>query len=230
MYTQYLELKMKKNNPELADYLKTRLFCNKTRKPYKSEPYDELHEEFNRRGMRFQNNRSEEEFANSFTIVNDYHEMRNSLMSEMGLSNNTDQKYRSENLQLNVMDMRQKMRSELYLSRPDIEEDVRTLSGEQLDDSILEITKIASDMRQQNLVHVMNRSDFFGKYSTTKIDFFSNETAEPDIENQIKIIISCIEDKDDLNTMYQYWSNLKNSPDYNEEIFLNDLIDNKINP
>ena len=57
MYTQYLELKMQKNNPELADYLRTRLFCNKTRKPYKSEPYDELHEEFNRRGMRFQNNK-----------------------------------------------------------------------------------------------------------------------------------------------------------------------------
>ena len=48
--------------------------------------------------------------------------------------------------------------------------------------------------------------------------------------NQIEIIISCIEDKDDLNTMYQYWSNLKNSPDYNEEVFLNALIDNKINP
>ena len=85
-------------------------------------------------------------------------------------------------------------------------------------------------MRQENLVHVMNRSDFFGKYSTTKIDFFSDETAEQDIENQIKIIISCIEDKDDMITMYHYWSNLKKSPDYDEEIFLIDLIDNKINP
>ena len=124
-------------------------------------------------------------------------------MSEMGLSNNTDQKYRSENLQLNVMDMRQKMRSELYLSKPEIEE---------------------------NIINVMNRSDFFGKYATTKINFFSDETAEQDIENQIKIIISCIEDKDDLNTMYEYWSNIKKTPDYDEELFLNDLIDNKINP
>ena len=28
--------------------------------------------------------------------------------------------------------------------------------------------------------------------------------------------------------MYQHWTNLKDSPDYNEEAFLNDIIDNKI--
>lgn len=203
MYTQYLELKMQKNNPELADYLRTRLFCNKTRKPYKSEPYDELHEEFNRRGMRFQNNKTEEEFANSFTIVNEYHEMRNSLMAEFGLSNNTDQKFRSEDLQLNVLDMRLKMRSELYLSRPEREDDVRTLSGEHLDESILDITNIASSARQKSLINVMNKSDFFGKNVATKIDFFSTDRVASDIEEQIKILISCIEDRDELHTMYQ---------------------------
>ena len=105
---------------------------------------------------------------------------------------------------------------------------MHTLGGEQLDESILDITNIASNVRQQNLANVMNKSNFFGKQSATKIDFFSNDRVEQDIESQIKILISCIEEKDDLTTMYQYWSNLKNSPDYNEEMFLTDLINNKV--
>ena len=74
----------------------------------------------------------------------------------------------------------------------------------------------------------MNKSDFFGKNVATKIDFFSTDRVASDIEEQIKILISCIEDRDELHTMYQYWTNLKDSPDYNEEAFLNDIIDNKI--
>ena len=105
---------------------------------------------------------------------------------------------------------------------------MHTLGGEQLDESILDITNIASNVRQQNLANVMNKSNFFGKQSATKIDFFSNDRVEQDIESQIKILISCIEDKDELTKMYHYWSNLKNSPDYNEEMFLTDLINNKV--
>ena len=105
---------------------------------------------------------------------------------------------------------------------------MHTLGGEQLDESILDITNIASNVRQQNLANVMNKSKFFGKQSATKIDFFSNDRVEQDIESQIKILISCIEDKDELTKMYHYWSNLKNSPDYNEEMFLTDLINNKV--
>ena len=120
------------------------------------------------------------------------------------------------------------MRSELYLSRPEREDDVRTLSGEHLDESILDITNIASSARQKSLINVMNKSDFFGKNVATKIDFFSTDRVASDIEEQIKILISCIEDRDELHTMYQYWTNLKDSPDYNEEAFLNDIIDNKI--
>ena len=105
---------------------------------------------------------------------------------------------------------------------------MHTLGGEQLDESILDITNIASNVRQQNLANVMNKSNFFGKQFTTKIDFFSNDRVEQDIESQIKILISCIEDKDELTKMYHYWSNLKNSPDYNEEMFLTDLINNKV--
>ena len=55
-----------------------------------------------------------------------------------------------------------------------IEDIVHTLSGEQLDEIILDITNIASNVTQQMFVNVMNKSDFFGKQSTIKVDFFLN--------------------------------------------------------
>ena len=164
MWTQYYDLKMKKNAPDLATYLEKRLFCNKSGRPYRSEPYDELHEEFNRRGMRFQNNKTEEEFANSFTIVHEYVDMRDTMLSETGLSEESDQKFRTQNLEPNILDMRKMLRKNKYLSNPELTEDVLSIKGEELDESILNINKLAREARQENIMHVLNSGDFFTRH------------------------------------------------------------------
>ena len=228
MWTQYYDLKMIQNNPELSNYLSSRLFTNKSRKPYSAEPADENHEEFNRRGMRFQNNKDETTFSNSFTIVNDYFEMRESHMSELGLKTEQDQKYRPQNLELNITDMRICMRRENYLNNPSVTSAVKSLGGEELKESIMKIQDIAVSTRQKNILQVMNNSDFFARYPSTKCNFFEHDPIEPDYEEQIRILISSIEDKDDMDQMYRYWLTEKRKKNYSKETFIDHLLNNKI--
>lgn len=178
--------------------------------------------------MRFQNNTNETTFSNSFTIVNDYFEMRESHMSELGLKTEQDQKYRTHNLELNVTDMRIHMRRENYLNNPSVENVVKTLGGEELNESILKIQDIAVSTRQENILQAMNKSDFFARYPSTKCNFFQNDTVEPDYEEQIRILISSIEDKEEMDQMYRYWLQEKRRKNYSEETFLNDLLNNKM--
>ena len=69
IWTDYQDEKMEKTQPELYQYLSTRKFTNKTGNPYGFEPHDERHEEFNKLGLNFQNNRTTEAFATSFAVV-----------------------------------------------------------------------------------------------------------------------------------------------------------------
>ena len=118
---------------------KLRMFCNKSGRPYHSEAMDKFHEEFIRKGMRFQNNRDEQEFENSFTIVNDNVAMRDYMFKELGLNNKTNQNFVKHNLEYIIFDMRVLMRSITYLSNPENDDTPRTLSGEELNESILKI-------------------------------------------------------------------------------------------
>ena len=228
MWSQYFEMKMERSRPELHKYLETRLFCNSSGKPYRAEPYDEKHEEFNRKGMRFQNNKTEEEFANSFTIVNDYVELRDTVINDLGLNTKAEQNFRSQNLEPNIHDMRLMMRTKKYLSNPTEDENLISLSGEELDENILNIFDISRKVRQDNILKVMNRSDFFGSYTCNKFDFFEKGDLDLDLVEQIRILIGSISDDDDRNDMYKFWQKSLKKPDYNEESFLNDLLNNKI--
>ena len=106
---------------------KLRMFCNKSGRPYHSEAMDKFHEEFIRKGMRFQNNRDEQEFENSFTIVNDNVAMRDYMFKELGLNNKTNQNFVKHNLEYIIFDMRVLMRSITYLSNPENDDTPRTL-------------------------------------------------------------------------------------------------------
>ena len=154
--------------------------------------------------------------------------MRNSLLDELGLKTEYDQKHRIQNIELNVTDMRIKMRRENYLTHPDVDNVINTLGGEELSESILQIQDIAVSTRQENILQVMNRSTFFGKNSAKKYSFFDNEPDGPDFEEQIRILISSIEDKKDMDQIYRYWQSEKKKRDYSEETFLDNLITNKI--
>ena len=39
-------------------------------------------------------------------------------------------------------------------------------------------------------------------------------------DEQIRILISSIENEDEMKDLYEYWQHLKRSEDYDEEVFL----------
>jgi hypothetical protein len=79
IHTDYLEAKMAKNVPELKEYLDVRKCSNFTSKPYASEPHDERHEEFNKRG---QNVKTADDFKQSFQLVDHYTQMKDSCFED----------------------------------------------------------------------------------------------------------------------------------------------------
>mgnify|MGYP001269924642 FL=1 len=48
------------------------------------------------------------------------------------------------------------------------------------------------------------------------------------MNEQIRILISSIEDKEEMDQMYRYWLQEKRRKNYSEETFLNDLLNNKM--
>ena len=47
-------------------------------------------------------------------------------------------------------------------------------------------------------------------------------------DEQIRILISIIENEYEMKDLYEYWQHLISSKDYDEEAFLNILLENKI--
>ena len=97
-----------------------------------------------------------------------------------------------------------------------------------MNEDILDIFEISGQVRQENLVQVMNQSSFFGRYSNKRIDFLNTDTFEPNYEDQIRVLISSLEDEDAMKALHCYWTDLQKSEDYDEESFLNSLMENKI--
>ena len=121
------------------------------------------------------------------------------------------------------------MRQNKYLSKPEIIENVFSLNGEELDESILDINALAREARQENIMHVLNSGNFFTRYPSKKCDFYEKDSVTIDFEQQIKILISSIEDDSQREHVYKYWKTQKRDKEYDEASFFNDLLDNKIN-
>ena len=80
--TTYVDEKEKQNVPELKKYLDARKTSNFTNEPYCSEPHDERHEEYNKRGLNMQNVRTVEDFQQSFKLVDHYNELKESCFDD----------------------------------------------------------------------------------------------------------------------------------------------------
>ena len=80
--TDYMTKKMQIEAPNLYNYLKDKLFTNKTGKMYSSEPHDERHEEYNKRGLSFQDMRSTENFETGFLVCDSFAKLQKSVLED----------------------------------------------------------------------------------------------------------------------------------------------------
>ena len=82
IHTDYLESTLAKKAPELDKYLSVRRCSNFKAQPYASEPHDERHEEFNKRGLNMQRIRTADDFKQSFQLVDHYTQLKNSCFED----------------------------------------------------------------------------------------------------------------------------------------------------
>ena len=75
--------KLSVNAPELKKYLNNRRCSNFTKQPYASEPHDERHEEFNKRGLNIRNVRTVKDFKQSFQLVDHYNQRKEPCFKDL---------------------------------------------------------------------------------------------------------------------------------------------------
>ena len=83
--TEYLTTVCSKSVPALHKYLAVCQSTNFTGDKFKAEPYDERHEEFNKRGINMFNIRNVDDFQKAFHLVDEYSTVKDICFSDMGL-------------------------------------------------------------------------------------------------------------------------------------------------
>ena len=100
--------------PELNKYLDARKTSNFTNEPYCSEPHDERHEEYNKRGLNMQNVRTVEDFQQSFKLVDHYNELKESCFDDYNIKMHSGNTITIQNYEDNILKMRVAMRNNSF--------------------------------------------------------------------------------------------------------------------
>ena len=229
LWTDYYDEKMRESNPELYNYLETRRFTNKTGKNYGFEPHDERHEEYNKRGMNFQRNRTTEDFARSFALVESYTKLKQSVFEDYGKnSRSSSSSYKTQDYSDNIENMRILMRSKEYLKFPEEEKKIYSLSGKKLNESLLRIKETSDEAKRENILKVIKYNDFKISYSSKKYNIFEGEKNRGlKLEDQARILISSEENSEIRANLLEYWRSASLENDFNLKQFVEDLITNQ---
>ena len=115
IHTDYVEESLSVKVPELEEYLNDKRCSNYTRLPYASEPHDERHEEYNKRGLNMQNVRTVADFKQSFKLVDHFSEMKDSCFDDYGIKKHGGNSLTNPDYEENVCKMRITMRHNSYL-------------------------------------------------------------------------------------------------------------------
>ena len=226
IYSEYQDNKMMKENPGLYEYLRTRRFTNKSGNDFGYEPHDERHEEYNKRGMSFGQNRSLEEMKISFAVCDKYHQVRDSLFDDYQILSRDSYTYKIQDYEENIFKMRLKMRQSEYLSEPEEEKELRSMSGNEINEKALGIKEFGEQVRKENILTILNHNDFFTKLPTQKFEIFSGESRrELDIEDQIQILISSEDNSEIRADLLEYWHNSKSDPKLDIKDFYESLLE-----
>ena len=229
IWTDYYDEKMRESNPELYEYLETRRFTNKTGKNYGFEPHDERHEEYNRRGMHFQRNRTTEEFATSFALVESYTKLKHSVFEDYGKkSSSSSSSYKTQDYSDNIENMRVLMRSKEYLKFPEEETNIYSLSGKKLNENLLRIKETSDKAKRENILKVIKYNDFKISFASNKYNIFEGKNDRGlKLEDQARILISSEENPEIRANLLEYWRSASLEKEFNLKQFVEDLITNQ---
>ena len=158
--------------------------------------------------------------------------MRSKYLSELGLEDRTkDTTVVIPDYEEQVRDMRIALRKTNYLKNPQSVVDLESVEGHKLSKALLDVFQTSRDKRNADILNVIRYSDFSKGYnSKSRIpileDDKENETTVEEIEDQILILLHCIEDKEENDVLTQTYLNGKHGKPKSYFIeFLSSLID-----
>ena len=228
IHTDYVEESLSVKVPELEEYLNDKRCSNYTRLPYASEPHDERHEEYNKRGLNMQNVRTVADFKQSFKLVDHFSEMKDSCFDDYGIKKHGGNSLTNPDYEENVCKMRITMRHNSYLSKPEKSEGLFSLSNEELNPELLNLVEIAKMQKQEDILNVIRHNDFGRGYKTqSNISILKNEAKDKlgiDFESQLRILIASEEDAELRENLRDYCATSRNHPNYNEEKLVDDIL------
>ena len=232
LYDDYMMTSMEKKNPDLFNHFYTRMVTNLNNEEYCSESHDARHEEANKRAQNLLSGKDLEEFDLAFTIVDDLEEMRSKYLGELGIEDRTQEStVVIPDYEEQVRDMRISLRKTNYLKNPQSVVELESVEGHKLNKSLLDVFQTSRDKRNSDILNVIRYSDFSKGYnSKSRIPILEvdkeNETTVKEIEDQILILLHCIEDKEEKDVLTETFLNGKNGKPKSYFIdFLSSLID-----
>ena len=228
IHTDYIEQNMSVNAPELKDYLQDKRCSNLTRQPYASEPHDERHEEFNKRGLNMQTVKTVADFKQSFQLVDHYNDMKNSCFDDYDIVKHGGNTLTNPDYDENVCKMLIFMRQNSYLSKPKKDQQLLSLANEELDPKLPNLVEIAKLQKQEDVLNVIRFNDFSHGYKTkSNINILKNESKDKlgvDYESQLRILIASEENAELRENLRDYCIASRNHPDFNEEKLVEDIL------
>ena len=141
----------------------------------------------------------------SFAVADSYRTMRDGVFKEYQVTANNGFSYKTPDYEENIFKMRLKLRSQAYLAELSEKNDLKSFRGEKLDKKLLELKEFGQDIRRQNILHMMNSDDFFTSLPSQRLDVLETKiNSVMEVEEQIKILLSCEDDPEMRADSYQY--------------------------
>ena len=228
IHTEYLDQKLTEKEPELDEYLQVRKCSNFTQKPYAYEPFDERHEEFNKRGLNMQNIQTVDDFKQSFQLVDHYMQMKESVYEDYDIKIEGGNSTSIVDYEENILKMRVAMRKQSYLNKPQKEHGMFSLENKEINPQLTNIVKIAQNQRQENIMNVIRQNEFssgfkYGaKFKVLKDE--SEDTLGVNYETQLNILIASEENAELRENLTEYCRVSRLHPDFDEERMVDDIL------
>ena len=228
IHTDYVEEKLSKCVPELKKYLDMRKCSNFSKKPYCSEPHDERHEEFNKRGLNMQNIKTAEDFKQSFQLVDHYTQMKEACFDDYDIKMHGGNIITNIDYEENILKMRVSMRKISFLTKPQQDRPMLSMQNKELNPQLPNIFKIAQKQKQEDVMNVIRHNDFNCGYNTSaKLDILKNEKEDKlgiNFETQLEILIASEENPELRENLKEYCQKSRKHPDFDEEQIVDDIL------
>ena len=228
IHSDYLTESCKAKAPKFYEYLKLRKNSNFTKEKFSAEPYDERHEEFNKRGVKIQTNKTIEDFQQSFQLIDHYNEVKEKCFEDYDIKSHGGNVITIPEYEDNIRKMRVCMRKSKYLNNSMDNEPFTSISDSDQNPELKNIISRSQNQKIEDVLNVLRHHDFEKGYSNdAHLCVLKEETKDKldmNFATQIRILIESEPDLEQREQMRDYHMEAQKKTSFDEEKFVEDLL------